>query len=406
MKKNNSILFGKDVETTILPSYEKDYFYNILYNDLKKYPPLSRDEELELLNRYKETKDIDEKYKIRDKLVLHNMRSVVAISKQCYDTRFQFMDILGEGVYGLIQSIDKYDPSKGVRLYTFASHYILKYIKQFKHDNNGIVNYSFSRYRTIYRMFVKYIYNDYYKNIEQSKSKVYENPLCSILNHYDSVFEEFKNINPNLDVLSYKYIIYKEICSTCISDNTWQHYIPSENIINATMNIYNAQINIIEDNRDSRDSKDNNDNDTIILNDNLLHDGYSDVSFTISETSIGKNIDYVETIRIILFRKIWRMYHHCSAIFIFYKYKMSIRYLSFMKSRHIPDDIKSILKKIHDAMLETNNNELESLYLDAIPYLYKHIRKGCDAKKAMKVIEELKDNPVIVQLLKTSIYAL
>jgi RNA polymerase sigma factor (sigma-70 family) len=85
--------------------------------DVKLPKTLDKQLQEELLKKYIETKDKD----IRDTLILHNLKLVKYISKR-YQVQNNPLredeDLFGEGVLGLINGIESYDPEKG----SFSNH--------------------------------------------------------------------------------------------------------------------------------------------------------------------------------------------------------------------------------------------------------------------------------------------
>ncbi|MBI4666648.1 MAG: sigma-70 family RNA polymerase sigma factor [Nitrospinae bacterium] len=107
----------------------------IYIQKIKQYPALTREEELELAERFRETGDKDAAFR----LVTSNLMLVVKIS---YEFRSQFqnmMDLIQEGNYGLLRAIRKFDPFRGARLSTYASYWIRAYILKYLLDNWRLV---------------------------------------------------------------------------------------------------------------------------------------------------------------------------------------------------------------------------------------------------------------------------
>lgn len=102
---------------------------------IKQYPPLSREEEVELAQKFKQTGDKDAAFR----LVTSNLMLVVKIA---YEFRSQFqnmLDLIQEGNYGLLRAIRKFDPFKGTRLSTYSSYWIRAYILKYLLDNWRLV---------------------------------------------------------------------------------------------------------------------------------------------------------------------------------------------------------------------------------------------------------------------------
>ena len=111
-------------------------------SDIDKYlsqvyqiPVLTREEELVLTTEFFETEDV----KLAHKLVIAHLRFVVHISKSYAGYGLPLADIIQEGNVGLLKAVTKFDPNKGVRLVSFAVHWIKAEIHEFILKNWRIV---------------------------------------------------------------------------------------------------------------------------------------------------------------------------------------------------------------------------------------------------------------------------
>ena len=99
--------------------------------EVSRHPLLTREEELDLAQRYARTGDRDAAWK----LVTANLRLVVKIAREYHRGVFQLLDLIQEGNVGLMQAVKKFDPLKGVKLSTYAAWWIRAYIIRFIMDN-------------------------------------------------------------------------------------------------------------------------------------------------------------------------------------------------------------------------------------------------------------------------------
>ena len=111
-------------------------------SDIDKYlsqvyqiPVLTREEELELTTEFFETENV----KLAHKLVIAHLRFVVHIAKSYAGYGLPIADIIQEGNVGLLKAVTKFDPNKGVRLVSFAVHWIKAEIHEFILKNWRIV---------------------------------------------------------------------------------------------------------------------------------------------------------------------------------------------------------------------------------------------------------------------------
>ena len=113
------------------PGSDIDKYLSQVY----KIPVLTREEELVLTTEFFETEDV----KLAHKLVIAHLRFVVHISKSYAGYGLPLADIIQEGNVGLLKAVTKFDPNKGVRLVSFAVHWIKAEIHEFILKNWRIV---------------------------------------------------------------------------------------------------------------------------------------------------------------------------------------------------------------------------------------------------------------------------
>jgi len=87
---------------------------------VKNFPMLSHEEELDLATRFQRDNDLDA---ARD-LVLSHLRVVVSVARGYAGYGLPQADLIQEGNIGLMKAVKRYDPSRGVRLVSFALHWI------------------------------------------------------------------------------------------------------------------------------------------------------------------------------------------------------------------------------------------------------------------------------------------
>ncbi len=98
-------------------------------------PVLTKEEEHTLAVKFKENNDLD----AARQLVLSQLRFVVHIARTYSGYGLPLADIIQEGNVGLMKAVKKFDPDKGVRLVTYAVHWIRAEIHEFVFDNWKIV---------------------------------------------------------------------------------------------------------------------------------------------------------------------------------------------------------------------------------------------------------------------------
>jgi len=110
--------------------------FRLYLDEIKRYPLLSREEEMDLAIRYREKSDIESAYK----LITANLRLVVKIAMDFQRYWMQnLMDLIQEGNVGLMQAVKKFDPYRGYKFSYYASFWIKAYIIKFIMDNWKLV---------------------------------------------------------------------------------------------------------------------------------------------------------------------------------------------------------------------------------------------------------------------------
>lgn len=93
--------------------------FRMFLNEINEYPLLTADEEKKLAYRYRDG-DLD----AREILINSNLRLVVNLSKNYNNSHMEIMDLVSEGVMGLMQAVDKFNPDLGYRFSTCATPWI------------------------------------------------------------------------------------------------------------------------------------------------------------------------------------------------------------------------------------------------------------------------------------------
>lgn len=98
-------------------------------------PKLSAEEEHELAVRYRDLGDLD----AARKLVMSNLRFVAHVARGYSGYGLPLADIVQEGNVGLMKAVKRFDPDMGVRLVSFAVHWIRAEIHEYVIKNWRIV---------------------------------------------------------------------------------------------------------------------------------------------------------------------------------------------------------------------------------------------------------------------------
>jgi len=93
----------------------------------KHFPLLSEDEEKALAERWFYHQDVE----AARALVLSHLRYVVSTARRYLGYGLNFSDLIQEGNVGLMKAVKKFNPTMGVRLVSFAVHWIKAEIHEF-----------------------------------------------------------------------------------------------------------------------------------------------------------------------------------------------------------------------------------------------------------------------------------
>ena len=104
-------------------------------SEVSRYHVLSRDEEFEVAKRIYEKKDKE----AAQKLVMSNLKLVVKIALEYYNTYINILDLIQEGNVGLLHAVKKYNPYKGTKFSTYSSFWIRAYILKHIMDSWSLV---------------------------------------------------------------------------------------------------------------------------------------------------------------------------------------------------------------------------------------------------------------------------
>ena len=97
------------------------------FDAIGRIPVLSREEETALATRFRDGNDVE----AARQLVLSHLRFVVHIARGYLGYGLPMGDLVQEGNVGLMKAVKRYDPAVGVRLVSFAVHWIRAEIHEY-----------------------------------------------------------------------------------------------------------------------------------------------------------------------------------------------------------------------------------------------------------------------------------
>ena len=94
---------------------------------VNRFPLLSAEQERDLARRWRSDEDVD----AARQLVMSHLRLVVAVSRHYLGYGLPQGDLIQEGNVGLMKAVRRFDPERGVRLVSFALHWIKAEIHEY-----------------------------------------------------------------------------------------------------------------------------------------------------------------------------------------------------------------------------------------------------------------------------------
>jgi RNA polymerase sigma-32 factor len=94
---------------------------------VNRVPLLTAEEEVSLARQFRERDDLD----AAGRLVTSHLRLVVAVARNYLGYGLAHADLIQEGNIGLMKAVKRFDPERGVRLVSFALHWIKAEIHEY-----------------------------------------------------------------------------------------------------------------------------------------------------------------------------------------------------------------------------------------------------------------------------------
>ena len=105
-------------------------------DEARRYRRLDATEERDLGRAARDKGDLD----AARKLVVHNLRLVVALAYQYRQAWLNVLDLFQEGSVGLMEAVRRWDPEVGTRFGTYAAYWIRAYVLRFLMTNARLIH--------------------------------------------------------------------------------------------------------------------------------------------------------------------------------------------------------------------------------------------------------------------------
>jgi RNA polymerase sigma-32 factor len=113
--------------TTALIPYVSASSLEAYIQSVNRYPMLTLEEEQDLARRWRDHQDVD----AARQLVLSHLRVVVSTARHYMGYGLPQADLIQEGNIGLMKAVKRFNPDRGVRLVSFALHWIKAEIHEY-----------------------------------------------------------------------------------------------------------------------------------------------------------------------------------------------------------------------------------------------------------------------------------
>lgn len=135
----------KPIQTALVPYRKRTQLPALTPGDLgnldayikaaNSAPVLTAEEERNLAIRMRDYNDVD----AAQALIIYHLRLVISVARGYLGYGLSHGDLIQEGNIGLMKAVRHYDPDKGVRLMTFAVHWIRAEIQEYIVRNSHMV---------------------------------------------------------------------------------------------------------------------------------------------------------------------------------------------------------------------------------------------------------------------------
>ena len=106
----------------------------LFLNEIGRYPLLTAEEEVELAKRI-ERGDVQAK----EQMINSNLRLVVSIAKRYQGHGLSLLDLIQEGVLGLIRAVEKFDWRRGFKFSTYATWWIRQAVQRGVQNRSRVI---------------------------------------------------------------------------------------------------------------------------------------------------------------------------------------------------------------------------------------------------------------------------
>lgn len=160
---------------------------SLYLSDAKKEKLLTREEEIEIVQKVKEGCP-----KSRAKLIKSNIRFVISIAKKYQNNGITLEDLISEGNIGLVIAADRFEPDKGYHFISYAVYWIKQSILKAINEKSRLIRLPLNKANELITV-ERIIHNMYYK--EGKEPNIEE--IAEILNKNKEDIAHLINVSDN-----------------------------------------------------------------------------------------------------------------------------------------------------------------------------------------------------------------
>lgn len=168
---------------------------DLFLKEADKHPILTKQQEYDLAVDFYENKNLE----AANKLVLSNLKFVVKIASEYKSYGFALMDLVQEGVLGLMHAVKKFNPYKGYRLLSYAIWWIRARIHN--HIMKFWSNVKIGTTQTQRKLFNKI--ESAKRKLGLTSGKLDESDIEKIADHFNVGKKDVKNMQTRMSARDY-----------------------------------------------------------------------------------------------------------------------------------------------------------------------------------------------------------
>ena len=135
-----------------IPSIPNRDFVDFYRSKMLQHKIYSREEEVEVFQRYEQAKDEKTRQAIKAEITANNARLVNSVAKKFRGRGVDLADLIQEGNLGLIYAIDKFDYRRDNKFSTYAINWILQKVRRVIADHGRTIRTSIHMFGAIVTM--------------------------------------------------------------------------------------------------------------------------------------------------------------------------------------------------------------------------------------------------------------